>query len=112
MRFVFSEPQVEAGRFAIGIVAAETFAEVRADYLEPILVSRFPLDLLHPDSVVHLIREAPLSDILRARPTPAGAFLAVLPRRYDSVRERVQDALRSAGFTPLDENQWQLEVKD
>jgi hypothetical protein len=82
--FVYSEPQMDGDRFAIGLVLKEAWAEVREDYIEPILVRRFPLNLLHPESVVHLMREAPLPRILSAGPTAEGVFVAALPRRTAS----------------------------
>ncbi len=119
--FVYSEPQMVGDRFAIGLVPKEAWAEVREDYIEPILVGRFPLNLLHPESVVHLLREGPLSQILSAGPTGEGMFVAVLPRRISVVREATEEVLRQAGFAPLDEAKsladrfvalrWQLEVK-
>ena len=110
MLFVYSEAEVEGDRFAIGLVPKEAFAEVREDYIEPILVSRFPLYLLHPESVIHMVREAPLAWILKLRPAAGGVFVAVLPRRISVVREATEDVLREAGFAPLDELLWQLEI--
>lgn len=108
--FVYSEPVVENHRFAVGLVPKEFFAEVREDYIEPVLVERFPLNLMHPESVVHLVREAPLARIVALRPTPEGVFVAVLPRRVGAAREEVEAVLRHAGFAPIDELRWQLEV--
>ena len=109
--FVFSEAEVKDGRFAIGLVAKDSFDEVRTYYLEEILTTRFPLYLLHPDSVVHLLREAPLAEILKRRPTAEGVFIAVLPRRISNFRDKLEETLRYVGFTPLDDLRWRLEVK-
>jgi hypothetical protein len=108
--FVYSEPQVTGEEFAVGLIPRESFAEVREDYLEPILATRFPLNYLHPDSVVHLLREGSLEQILRLRPRPAGQFLAILPRNLTSRRLTVETVLRQAGFQPESELLWTLRV--
>jgi hypothetical protein len=108
--FIYSEPQIESDHFAIGLIPKDGFAEVRQDYLQPILVERFPLYLLHPESIVHLVLEAPLPWILKLRPAPTGKFVAVVPRRVTSWRDAIEDVLKQAHFERVDELQWLLVV--
>ena len=103
---IYSEPLLEECRFAIGFVPKAVFTEVRSDYLEPILVNRFPLNLLYPESVVHMVDEAPLSKIVSAFPRREGVFVAVLPRRISVLREGIEQVLRQEGFAPLNELPW------